>query len=65
MNLINVVGVRQINETKYLLIPRSLAKKLDIKNGDRFTCYQDETGIRYQKIQPMEAEQDQVVEVEA
>jgi len=66
MHLVDVVGVRSYGAgSQYLLIPKKLAQKLGLKDGDQFACYEVENGIHYLKTQSTEAENGVVpVEVE-
>ncbi len=64
MQLIDVVGVRSYGAgSQYLLIPKKLAQKLGLKDGERFACYESDDGIHYLKPQPHVAE-NRVVPVE-
>ena len=64
MELVDVVGVRSYGTgSQYLLIPKALAQKLGLKDGDKFACYEDGDGIHYLRTRPNEAEK-QVASVE-
>jgi len=48
---IDVVGVRKYGGGSYYLpLPAKLLKKLGLKEGDSFVCYETEKGISYEKI---------------
>jgi len=47
----DIVEARSINGTKYLLVPKKMAKKIHLKDGQKFVISVDGSGIQYKPVQ--------------